>query len=43
MANEQDWEEDIPTTQNDKKESRVLFSFKEFFGIFTDFVRKRDR
>lgn len=39
MANEQDWEEDIPTTQNDKKESRVLFSFKEFFGIFTDFVR----
>lgn len=39
MANEQDWEEDIPTTQNDKKESRVLFSFKDFFGIFTDFVK----
>ena len=39
MTNEQDLEEDIPTTQNDKKESRVLFSFKDFFGIFTDFVK----
>lgn len=39
MADERGWEDDVPTQNEDKKESRVLFSFKEFFGIFTDFVQ----
>lgn len=39
MAEDRDWEDVSPSENSDKKESRVLFSFKEFFGIFTDFIK----
>lgn len=38
MANKKNWEEET-SVQNENKESRVLFSFKDFFSIFTDFVK----
>lgn len=38
MTEDKDWENEDSST-NEKKSSRVLFSFKEFFSIFTEFVQ----